>query len=168
MEDTAEEDAFCITEEEFPPLPITPVKSPAAKKKASGADYHSLSQISVQLANFSRLVNNRSDSIESKIPVLSDKVELVSVDLKAVTEKVTNIEHRIKIVEQPVKLVQRRMDDIESYLRRWNLKLVGVLETPEENTHLETSKICQNVRTKDKDKLVDVIDIALGRSLPER
>ncbi|KAL1281525.1 hypothetical protein QQF64_000328, partial [Cirrhinus molitorella] len=104
----SEEEVFSIAEEEFPPLPLTPSKSPVIKKRASE---DTRVDISLQLSSITQLINNRSDGIEKKIADMSS-------ELKAVTEKVINLEQRMDNIERPVAQMQRRMDDMETYSRR--------------------------------------------------
>lgn len=144
----SEDDAFCLAEEEFPALPVTPCKSPVIKKRASD---DTRVDISSQLSDITQLINSRSDGIEKKI---SD----MSIELKAVVEKVTNLEKRMDDVEQPVAHMQRRIDDMETYLRRRNLRIAGIPESVQD-IRLEVVKICQNVLPSAKDKLSDVIDV---------
>lgn len=145
----SEENAFCLVEEEFPALPITPSKSPVIKKRASD---DTRADISSQLLGITQLINSRSDGIERKI---SD----MSAELKAVVEKVTTLERRMDGVERPVAQLQRRMDDMDTYLRRRNLRISGIPESAREDIRLEVVKICQNVLPSAKDKLSDVIDV---------
>lgn len=59
----SEQDAFCLAEEEFPALPITPSKPPVIKKRASD---DTKADISSQLLGITQLINNRSDGIEKR------------------------------------------------------------------------------------------------------
>lgn len=151
----SEEDAFSLTEEEFPPLPITPSQSPFPKKRASD---NFRDDISSQLVSITQLINTRSAAIEKKI---SD----MSVELKVVVEKVSSLEQRMDDVERPVTQMQRRINDMETYIRRRNLKIAGIPESANEDIRGEVVKICQCVLPSAKDKLQDVTDIVhcLGR-----
>ncbi|KAI2655876.1 hypothetical protein H4Q32_012656 [Labeo rohita] len=117
----SEEESFTLAEEEFPALPVTPCKSPAAKKMAS--DDTSV-DVSSQLDCIKQLINCRSDAIEQKISDLNGKVDAVTSELKSVAAKVMCLERRVDQVEQPISQMQRRMDDLETYMRRRNLKLI--------------------------------------------
>lgn len=151
-----EEDSFSLAEEEFPALPATPSKSPAAKKKASD---NTSADISSQLANITQLINCRSDAIERKITDLREKVDAVSSDLKTVTAKVACLERRVDQIEKPVNKMERRMDDLETYMRRRNLKIIGIPEAADENIRLEVIKICRAVLPSENDKLPGAIDV---------
>lgn len=144
-----QEQAFCLAEEEFPALPITPSKPPVIKKRASD---DTRADVSSQLLGITQLINSRSDGIEKKI---SD----MSAELKAVVEKVTSLERRMDGVERPVAQLQRRMDDMDTYLRRRNLRIAGIPESAHEDIRLEVVKICQNILPSAKDKVSDVIDV---------
>lgn len=148
-----EGNSTCFSEEDFPQLPLTPSKSPAPKKKTQDAVATSPNcDISAQLANITQLINNRSDNIEGKISDLNNKVEAMADDLRAVTTKMAILEKRVDSLEQPIRKVQRRMDELKSYTRRWNLKLMGVPESENENTRLAVTKICQAVLTSMREK----------------
>ncbi len=62
-------------------------------------------------------------------------------------------------VEQPISQMQRRMDDLETYMRRCNLKLIGIPEVADENIRLEVVRICQAVLPSEKEKLPEVVDV---------
>ncbi|KAL0161723.1 hypothetical protein M9458_045448, partial [Cirrhinus mrigala] len=153
----SEEESFTLAEEEFPALPVTPCKSPAAKKMASD-DTNCIKQ----------LINCRSDAIEQKISDLNGKVDAVTSELKSVAAKVMCLERRVDQVEQPISQMQRRMDDLETYMRRRNLKLIGIPEVADENIRLEVVRICQAVLPSEKEKCSEVVDVVhrLGKPQP--
>lgn len=141
-------------EEEFPPLPLTPSKSPVPKRKTKNPT-------TVDDDNFDRLadlINNRADNIESKITCLNDKVSTIANDLKVVTVKMTAIEKRVDSLEQPVKVMQKPIDELESRATRCNLKLLGVRESDQENLRQIVIKTCQMVVPSMRDDFVRGID----------
>lgn len=163
----SEEDSFSLAEEEFPALPVTPSKSPAAKKKAS--DIANLNvDVSSQLDNITQLINCRSDTLEQKISDLNEKVDAVTSELKSVAAKVMSLERRVDQVEQPISQMQRRMDDLETYMRRRNLKLIGIPEVADENIRLEVVRICQAVLPNEKEKLPEVVDVVHRLGKPQQ
>lgn len=146
-------------ENDFPPLPVTPSKSPAPKKKAmeAGTDSTMLAQFEI----LKTLINNRADAIERRMILLENKFERVSEELKAVTTRVTALEQRVARVEQPLAHIQRRMDAMETRSRRNNLRLDGIPESvPEEDIRAKVINICQKLVPDMKDLLVRDIDAA--------
>lgn len=79
-------------------------------------------------------------------------------DLKTVTTKIAKLEQRVDMVEQPIRFMHKRMDELESYTRRWNLKLMRVPKSAQENVRPEVLKICQVLLPSMKYKFVDAID----------
>lgn len=151
-------------EEDFPPLPATPSKSPATKKKACEVEVSD--SMLAQFEMLKTLINQRADSIESRMILLEEKFERVSADLKAVTTRVTTLEQRVAQVGQPVAAMQRRMDEMETRMRRQNLRLDGIPESiREEDIRTKVISICQKVVPDMKDLLVRDIDVAhrMGR-----
>ncbi|KAL0171019.1 hypothetical protein M9458_035615, partial [Cirrhinus mrigala] len=160
----SEEESFTLAEEEFPPLAVTPSKSPAAKKKASDCDNPNVDGSS-QLNKIKQLINCRLDTIEQKISDLNEKVDAVTSELKSVAAKVICLERHVDQVEQPISQMQRRMDDLETYMRRRNLKLIGIPEVADENIRLEVIRICQAVLPSEKEKLPKVTSVVhLGKT----
>lgn len=103
------DEEFSLAENEFPPLPATPSKSPVVKKTACEVINSALvGDIHSQLSNLTSLINSRSDAIEGKICDLNDKVERVCTELKDVSMKMAKLEKRIDVVEHPVKLIQKK------------------------------------------------------------
>ncbi len=153
--------------EEFPPLPVTPSKSPAMRKKACEAvEITSLSRdILKQFEEVKKLINFRCDSIDCKIIHLEEKLERTTVELKAVSAKVAHVEQRVAQGEQPVKQTTKRMDELEAYTCRWNLRLTGVPESNQEDVRSRAITIRQEVLPDKRDTLAEHVDTVhhLGR-----
>lgn len=144
-----------LHEEEFPPLPVTPSKPPLAKKPAPGrfrsADNIFASDNTAQ--KLADLINSRSDALEKMI---GD----IRTDMKAVKEKVAYIEQRVEKNEETTLKCFSRVVGLESYWRRWNLRLHGVPESERENVREDIIDICQQILPTLKEKLPDSIDVA--------
>ncbi len=95
-----------------------------------------------------------------RIDELSKKIDLAFADIKEIESKICKVEGRVLELEKPVKMLERRMDEFESYSRRWNLRLHGVPENKDENVRLQTVKICQSILPEESSRLSEVIDIA--------
>ena len=100
-----------------------------------------------------------------KMGELHSKLSIVCDELKLLKERATVLEQRVGEIEEPVRNTQRHLDHLETYHRRWNLKLFGLAETRDENVREEVIKICQAVLPEERRKLPDAIDVAhrLGR-----
>ncbi len=154
-----------LDEKEFPALPVTPSESPAAKKKTTKS-VKTASDSDI-IGTLSRLINERSDSIEKlvsgnteRIDELSKKIDVAFADIKEIESKICKVEGHVLELEKPVKMLERRMDEFGSYSRQWNLRLHGVPENKDENVRLQTVKICQSILPEESSQLWEVIDIA--------
>ncbi|KAK7895939.1 hypothetical protein WMY93_021264 [Mugilogobius chulae] len=117
-------------EDDFPSLPLTPSKPPLAKKLAT-TRVHSTSNTFVTDDTVQKL----ADLINSRSDALESMIGAIRTDMKAIT-------------------------DLESYGRRWNLRLHGVPEIEKENVREQVIGVCQQVLPALKEKLPDVIDVA--------
>lgn len=175
---------FGMCEEEFPcllpSLPETPCKSPAAKqRKTEGGD---TSAIRSQLGELSRLINNRSDALEKmvgenssmkesinentkQISGIKDVIDFMSAEVKDLKVKLGVTESLAKRVELNSRQQEERLLYLETYSRRWNLRVHGVPENEREDVRGKIVDVCQQLLPDAKDKLPDAVDIVhrLGR-----
>lgn len=150
--------------DEFPPLPITPSKSPAPKKMlyATGSEQTNTNDI---IASLSALINTRSDNIESmvsanalKIEGLKKTIDFVCAEIKDVKSKVCTLEVKMAKEEKRVDTCRQMVSELERYSRRWNLRLYGVEESEKENIRKKAIEVCQAVLPEEKNRLADAID----------
>lgn len=87
-------------------------------------------------------------------------VEAVCVKMKDMTEKIVGIEKRVEKSEETVMKCLNCVSDLESYGRRWNLRLYGVTEAEKEDVRAEVIKVCWEVLPSEREKLHDAIDVA--------
>ncbi len=180
-------DEFMLYEEEFPALLDTPCKSPAAKQqKTERTDVAILSQ----LGALSQLINTRSDSLENmigentraitsmkevinentkQITSVKEAIEFLSAEVNSLKDKYGEVESTLGKMEQTSVEHDRRLSQLESYLRRWNLRLHGVPER-EQDVRRRIIEVCQHILPEDKDKLQNTIDTVhrLGRKQPNK
>lgn len=163
-----------MAEEPFPPLPVTPCKSPAAKKALYEGEHELLSQDNAVISTLSKLINERADNIEKLVSVNSKKIDENTMKIEGIKKtldfacseirdtqkKMMNVDTRLKEQARTVASLLTRIYELESYSRRWNLKLYGVAEDSSENVKEKAIQICQNILPEDKDKLVAVVDVA--------
>lgn len=84
----------------------------------------------------------------------------IRTDMKAVKEKVAYIKQRVEKNEETTLKCFSRVVGLESYWRRWNLRLHGVPESERENVREDIIDICQQILPTLKEKLPDSIDVA--------
>lgn len=161
--------------DEFPPLPVTPSKSPAPKKTMYARESTEHGNSSDIVTSLSALINARSDSIEKmvgdnamKIEGLKKTIDFACAEIKDMKVKISTIEKQASCEEKRVNVCQQRISELERYSRRWNLRLHGVGETEKEDVRKKAIQICQEVLPEQKDKLVDNIDVVhrLGNKQP--
>ena len=91
---------------------------------------------------------------------LKKTVEFACAEIKEVEGKVTVglIEKRVEKLEQKTDDYHKHVTDMEQYTRRWNLRLYGIPEVPNEDVHSEAIRICQALMPENKAKVADCID----------
>ena len=128
-----------VSEEDFPPLPVTPSKPPIAKKTTiSHVGLGSALNSDDAVCTLINLINSRSDKIEKM-------VESDCVEIKDLNEKFITIENRVERSEETTTECVNRVSELERYGRRWNLRLYGVSEVEKENVRAEVINVCQQV-----------------------
>ena len=151
------------SEEEFPPLPVTPTKPPLAKKPTLSGFCDSGETFSDNTARmFADLINSRSDALEKMFAA-------ISTELKTANEKIATIETRVDKVENANRKCWSIAADLESYGRRRNLRLQGVPEAHGENPREKVIAVCQEVLPAMKERMHEIIDVAhgVGRKRPD-
>lgn len=171
---------FMLVEEEFSCLPETPCKSPAPKQhKIVDKD---TSVILSQISDLSRLVKDRSDTLEKLVERNSQAINEMKTEVSGNTKQITELKETIEFICADVNAMkprlkqaekcadehERRLTLLEGYSRRWNLRIQGIQEKNGEDVRHEVIKICQCLLPQHKDKLPDVVDVAhrLGRIKP--
>ncbi|KAK7933282.1 hypothetical protein WMY93_004178 [Mugilogobius chulae] len=120
------EAAFDNNEEEFPTLPVSPAASSAAKLPP-GETSHTACSIETATASILKsflLLGNKSTK---EFIALKDHVNALDVQSNRVSEKLT--------------ATVRRVTQLESYSRRWNLKLHGLVEKEQENLRKDVTQL---------------------------
>lgn len=138
----------------FTPLPITPTKSPVTKKQRSADELTTNDDILKAVLELS----GRFAALENKITQNTEAITTVCEQLKAVEFQVQKNENEIKEVSKQMIKIQQRSDEAERYSRRWNLRLYGKKETPEENIRAEIMKLFAALAPEEKEKMGFLID----------
>lgn len=97
--------------DEFPPLPITPTKSPAPKKamrSLSEPEVDSEHEQTDVVAKLSALINERSDKLTLQIACIQKTVDFVYGEIKDVKTKVNNLEVKVTRDEKRIDICQQK------------------------------------------------------------
>lgn len=178
LESDKEVPKVSLVDDHFPTLPITPVKSPAPKWRR--VEDTTTDAILSQLSSLSQLINHRSDALEKlvsdnsmviadvkmavtentkQIADIKDSFDAVCAEVKSVKERVDRCESRIEACKVNTDKTEQRVSQLETYSRRWNLKLYGLEENDQQDLRQEIIQICQGLLPEAKTKLPDAIDV---------
>lgn len=147
------------SDEEFPRLSVnvmSPSKPPLPKKPNFSMDHEltttaTLTDGAVQI--LANLINSRSDALENM-------VKDIQTEVKGMKVKMNSIEKRVDKSEETVAKCSRRVSDLETYGRRWNLKLHGMPEDVNEDVRELVIAVCQEVLPSEKNVFPAAIDVA--------
>lgn len=174
------EELMLAAEVELPSLPETPCESPAPKQRRCVEKDTTI--ILSQISDLSRLVQNRSDTLEKLVEKNSQIVNEIKSEVGVNTKQIAELKETIEFIctdvnamkvglkkaERCIEEQERRLTLLEGYSRRWNLRIQGIQERSGEDVRLEVIKVCQRLLPQFKEKLSDVVDVAhrLGRNKP--
>lgn len=113
-QDDSEE--IILYEEEFPPLPETPCKSPAIKqRKTEGTD---MNAVLSQLGELSRLINNRSDALEKMIGENARVIASMKESINENTRQISGLKDVIDFTSAEVKDLKVKSVATESLAKK--------------------------------------------------
>lgn len=99
-----------------------------------------------------RTLNTCTDSLLSKIEKnansiqdVDEKLNALFVDMEEMKETVRAVKQNTSEQETRIKTLEEKLNDLEAYQRRWNLRLYGVPEEKGENIKKKVSDICGSV-----------------------
>lgn len=141
------------SEEEFPPLPVTPSKPPLSKKPSFITNNETRLGSDVAVRSLADLINNRSDTLEKMMESVRDEI-------KVLNEKIVHIEKRVERNEDCTLKTMNRVSELERYSRRWNLRLQGLSEDRAEDVRARVISVCQATLPEEKEMLPAAIDVA--------
>lgn len=149
-----------LDDENFPPLPLSPLDSPVPKKDRKSEKLHGDNIIET----LSKLINERADGLElklgSRIEALEKKIDTSMAEVKELKENLDLIRNTVSQTDTRTTHLMNCVAELEAYSRRWNLKLCGLSEREDEDARLAALKICQAVIPEEKNMLVSFLDIA--------
>lgn len=140
-----------MMEEDFPLLHVTPSKPPAVKQRK--VEDRETSTLLSKFSSLSQLINSRLDVLEKmvsdnssviaevkdavkenarQIADVKESFESVCAEIKSMKDRADNIESRIVKYDTH----EKRISHLESYSRRWNLKLYGLEEKEKQHVRV--------------------------------
>lgn len=112
-----------------------------------------------------------------------EKLVSVESDVKEIKDQVSGINGRLDMAEEKIsaitaenKMLRNRVNELESYQRRWNLKISGIPEQDEENVKMTVIELLSRISPTIADTLQNSVDVAhrlgpkkgIGSSQPRR
>ena len=121
------------------------------------------------IAELKSLIENigaelQGKATSAKLDELLVKIQEKDAAIDTLTDRVTQLESRLAVVEKTNILLERKCDDLESYTRRQNLRIVGI---PEPDDNSETADACIEKVKEQINLLPDVhlnLDHAIDRA----
>ncbi|XP_064872087.1 zinc finger protein with KRAB and SCAN domains 7-like [Oncorhynchus nerka] len=90
---------------------------------------------------------------------LKKTVEFACGEINDVKSRVAKVEKNVERVEKNNNVYNRRLNDLEQYTRKWNLRLYGLPELENEDVRGEAIRICQEVLPAENNKVGDTINV---------
>uniref|UniRef100_A0AAV2LFV9 Uncharacterized protein n=1 Tax=Knipowitschia caucasica TaxID=637954 RepID=A0AAV2LFV9_KNICA len=165
--DYASENRFGMLEidEEFSPLPDSPVNSPAPKKTCSGEKEPSLHAIL-------KAVNDRAEEVKVLINLNSEDIKEIKQSIGYLHDEIDEIKKENNALKTTCGKLKTEMENLEErvaeaerYKRRWCLRMYGLPEHDGENVKEKVMTICLKVVPALGQKTSEGIDVVhrLGR-----
>ncbi|XP_056144357.1 meiosis-specific coiled-coil domain-containing protein MEIOC-like [Lampris incognitus] len=93
-----------------------------------------------------------------QITAVKESFDAVCAEINDMKDRVVNVESQLEKYKAYAETQEKRISHLESYSRRWNLKLYGLAEKAKQDLRQEVIQVCQSVLPDAKDKLPDVVD----------
>lgn len=111
-------------------------------------------------------INVCHDSLLSKIEKnarsiedVGEKLKNLTIEMEEMKETVQSVKHNSTEQEKRIKTMEEKVNELESYQRRWNLRLYGVVEEHGENVKRKVTDICSTVAPETASTLHVLIDV---------
>ena len=110
------------------------------------------------------------DTINAKIDKLIQSLAEKDETIEDLKDRVDRLESRVSVLENTNKLLDRRCDDLESYTRRQNLRIVGIPESTEgpENADACLQKVKEEIAKLDTNINLDAAIDRVHRVGPKK
>ncbi len=157
-------------ENTFGSSPDTLCKSPAQKKsRTHTSDTVSNSVLLAAIKKVSKLqellvklqsVRASVKENTSLICKLTCLLEAINRQVEDVMEKVLSLQSKVENLEKENQSLKEKCSGLDSYKRRWNLHVAGILQWEGENVKMVVIELFRNLSPHSAEKLQDMVDIA--------
>lgn len=164
------EPALTESEPILTPLPETPDNRPTKKAKQSAKTPEALPTMmalmlrieKMQEETLARLVHMESAVKEnsSSVKSLAEAMDCLAKHLNGVMERVDVIDTKLVALEKENAVLRERVEEMDAYKRRWNLRVAGLEERAGENVKQLIVDLFSEISPDIADKLPMAVDVA--------
>ncbi|RXN14527.1 cytoplasmic dynein 2 heavy chain 1-like protein [Labeo rohita] len=145
------------------PLESTPTKIPVPQKKVEGDGQPEVSNVAIldainNLTAMMELFGTQLKQNSVMIAELSKSVEFNAKEIKNCKSASSNLGKEVSKMAKENAELKERVQELECYKRRWNLKLRGLKEKTEERTRDEVLGIMAKINPQWSTKLENMVD----------
>lgn len=109
---------------------------------------------------------NNSAGLNSEIDQVKVSIKEVEGGLSAWSDEVATLQNTVSEMKAEMTKLQEKCEDMEGRMRRCNIRIIGIPETPNSSTTTSVSKLLTEVLQLDKEPLVDRLHRTLGLKRP--
>ncbi|KAK7909449.1 hypothetical protein WMY93_014133 [Mugilogobius chulae] len=146
-----------VAASELPPLPESASSTPEPKKGKMETSLEVLQENIVKLV--SAKITESAESIKETINELKEQSKALAKDIQEMKETVNAVEQATTNHEKRISTVETKINEMERYHRRWNLRLYGLAEAEGEDVKKKVVRICRSVLPDVGDSINPHIDI---------
>lgn len=164
------EPTFTDKDAEFTPLPATPDNRPAKKPKPSVKTPEAPPAMLAVMLRIEKMQEEclaRMVHVETAVKANSasikdvvDSLQSLAKHMDDVSEKMENIESRVSSLQKENATLRNKVEEMDSYKRRWNLRVAGLEESSGENVKKLVIDLFSAVSPDIADQLPLSVDIA--------
>lgn len=113
-----------------------------------------VSDNSIAISEMKKAVQENTEHITA----VKESFDAVCAELNDMKSRVVSVEAQLEKYKAIAEAQEKRISHLESYSRRWNLKLYGLTERDKQDVRQEVIKVCRSVIPEMQDKSPDVVD----------
>lgn len=112
------------------------------------------------------IINNTA-ALKSEIDQVKVSVKEVEGGLSAWSDEVATLQNTVSVMKAEMAEMKTKCEDMEGRMRRCNIRIIGVPETPDSSTTTSVSKLLTEVLQLEKEPLIDRSHRSLGPKKPD-
>ncbi len=132
-------------------------------KNALSDDFESLKN---ELKAVKTEIINNTAALKSEIDQMKVSIKEVEGGLSAWSDEVATLQRSMSDMKAEIAVLKTKCEDMEGRMRRCNIRIIGVPETPDSSTTTSVSKLLTEVLQLDKEPLIDRSHRSLGPKKP--